>query len=144
MVKHLIIVGLILFSMFSYAREFVKYDITFKGVTVGESTLEEIVDKLGTPFDKTDNSNNVRYHFDGFDITIQNNTGRINTIIVQDPEFSDPNGIKIGTGKSAIKLFKRHITDDGNVMVDYEQGIIYWLENDAVLQIVFAHQLPKQ
>ena len=122
------------------AAEVVRYNSTFKGIQVGVSTLPDLIKRHGVPSHKTVNSNNVKYSFDRFQVTIQDKTGRVNTIIIFDPEYRDANGIRVGHSRmdveSALDAKSEH-----EYMIDKNNGIVYWFDYNKVNRIVLAFEM---
>jgi hypothetical protein len=129
------------FSILSLA-ETKMYGTSFEGIQVGISTIAEVIEAHGHPLKKTSNSNNVKYTFHGFDITIQDSTGKVNTIIVREPNLSDPNGIRVGYSEIVVEATVNEEPRKGTI-TDFNKGIIYWLKNGKVERIVIAHKLWK-
>lgn len=116
------------------------FSTEYKGLRVGSSTLSDVVKVLGTPLSKINNSNNINYRFGGVDITIQDGTGRINTIIIYDPKYTDVNGYKVGTAYDVISK-DLHIYEPRKTLLEKSNGVIYWFKNQRVSRIVYAAQL---
>jgi len=115
------------------------YYHNFLGITPGKSTLADVIAIHESPRHKVANSNNVKYHFDGFDVTIQDTTGRANTIIIYRSDFTDPNGLSVGHSRSSVSN-TLGIETSKNYLADKEKGIFYWFKNDQISKIVLAHR----
>ena len=102
--KTFILLTFIFFAPFAKAQQLITYENSYKGIQTGKSTLVDAINAIGAhPYSELENSNNMKYFFDTFELTIQNKTGRVNTIIVIDDKYTDPNGVKIGTRKSVVQ-----------------------------------------
>jgi hypothetical protein len=116
------------------------FSTEYKGLKVGSSTLSDVVNILGTPLSKIKNINNINYKFGEVDVTIQDATGRINTIIIYDPKYTDVNGYKVGTAYDVISK-DLHIYEPRQTLLEKSNGVIYWFKNQRVSRIVYAAQL---
>ena len=107
---------------------------------MGVSGVEDVIAKFGEPKAVDRFSTNVRYTYSNFAVSIQNTPGKINSISIFDRNFTDPNGIDVGTNvKTVEKKFNLEINDD--YFVDENRGIIYWFREDHISKIVFAYEL---
>ncbi|EIF51992.1 hypothetical protein [Sulfurovum sp. AR] len=116
------------------------YSTEYRGLRVGSSTLSDVVNVLGEIIAKINNSNNVNYRFDKVDVTIQDATGHINTIIIYDEDYVDVNGYKIGTSYDVISK-DLNVEGTHQVLIERSNGVIYWFKNQRVSRIVYAAQL---
>ena len=118
----------------------VQYDPTFRGLVGGVSRLEHVQRMTGLPGTRT---HERRWAFDGFDVTFEDGSGRLNTIIVHDPTFVDTTGLRVGIplpddwmehpARVRASTFSR---------VDFQHGLIYWLdERGVIMRIVLARRL---
>lgn len=139
--KNILIFLLVVFSHITYA-ETISYETSFRGIKVGASTLAQIIQEHGEPLAQVVNSNNVKYMYRSFHVTIQDSTGKVNTIIILDTSYTDLNGIRVGHHRSLIENKLRQKQSE-NHLVDIKNGIIYWFRNDKVSKIVLAHRLRK-
>jgi hypothetical protein len=140
--KRTFVALLVCFSSISLA-ETKTYSTMFEGIQVGTSTIADIIESHGQPISKALNSNNVKYFFRKFDITIQDSTGKVNTIIIHDPNLRDPNGISVGYSDLVVEATIKEDPVNGTI-TDLNKGIIYWLKNRKVKQIVIAHKIRKR
>ncbi len=124
------------------AREVLFFENSFRGIVPGETQLSEIIRVHGAPRGKQSNSNNVKYFFRGFDVTIQDKTGKTNTILVYDNKYVDKNGINVGTSKKSVMITLKQMTEK-NYLVDKINGIIYWFEKSEVEKIVLVYSVLK-
>lgn len=140
----LILVLLFLFSGFCNANDVMYYDSKYKELKVGVSTLSDIKNRFGRPKHEKPNSNNVKYYYRDFDVTIGDETGKINTIIIFDRSFRDKNNIKVGHSRSRVQKALR-FKSSKQVMTDKSNGIVYWFDMDEnkVSKIVLAHKLKR-
>ena len=113
------------------------YSTTYKEQTVGKATLNDVIQILGEPQSKQINSNNIRYVFPNEDVTIQNSTTRINTIIIHDSSYTDINGHSIGTDYATIKN-NQNIIKSSSTLFDTSNGIFYWFKQGKVEKIVYV------
>ncbi len=139
--KNILVFLLVIISHITYA-ETLTYETSFRGIKVGASTLPEIIEEHGEPLAQVVNSNNVKYMYRSFHVTIQDSTGKVNTIIILDTNYTDLNGISVGDRRSMIEIKLRQ-KQRKNYLVDIDNGIIYWFRNDKVSKIVLAHRLQK-
>jgi len=107
---------------------------------VGVNTYADVVTAFGPPQEKISYSNNVKYIYSDFHVSIQDETAKINTITIFDKNYIDLNGIRIGTSKSQLQAtLKRKITR--KYVTDRKRGIVYWISQNKVKKIVLVHQL---
>jgi hypothetical protein len=118
----------------------ISYPNSYKDLYVGISTYSDVVKSFGAPHDKKLGSNNVKYIYSNFHVTIQDSTARINTIIIFDEAFVDPNKVKVGM---PVKLLETKLNRKiaRRVVTDRSKGIIYWIANDKVIKIVLVYEL---
>lgn len=122
------------------SAEILTHNNQYRGLKVGVSTLADVVDKFGSPTDKKINSNNVRYYYPNFHVTIQDKTGRINTIIIMTRCYQDANGIRVGFSQRVVEKAIRE-KRRGNAITDSIKGITYWFDQkNKVSRIVLAHK----
>lgn len=78
-----------------------------------------------------------------FEVTFFPRTERVNSIIVTDRDYLDPNGLRIGNGRADVAdagLPTR--TRDAPDTVDDTRGILYWFDGDGrVERIALAAEL---
>lgn len=135
------ILFLVLFCFSTVSKsDLIRYETIFEHVQVGRSTLADIIDQHGLPIDKIINTNNIKYLFDRFHVTIQDKTGRVNSIIIFDPEYKDANDISVGSSRSDVEA-KFSVEAEGCYLIDELNGIVYWFENEKVSKIVLAYKL---
>ncbi|MBN3563189.1 hypothetical protein [Aliamphritea spongicola] len=126
-------------AVLACGAQIITYESKYKGLQVGKATIADVISLLGSPHGKKANINNVRYFFDGVHITIQDSTGRINTIIIYDRQYVDANGIRVGEYKQNVEYaLNKRIRN--RAVADLKNGITYWFENNRVSQIVLAYQ----
>jgi hypothetical protein len=113
----------------------------YRGLEVGESTLNEVVDLLGEPIAIVNQNRN--YRFDGVEFTFSGGKGTINTIIIKDEHYIDVNGYKIGTLYNEIVQNPNVQVSGGSgmVLVERSNGVVYWFTNGQVSKIVYGAQL---
>ncbi|MEH6579121.1 MAG: hypothetical protein V7731_18835 [Amphritea sp.] len=138
--KSITLLVLFLLALGAHASDTITYDSEYYGLQVGKSTAADVIDLLGYPIEKKSYSNNVKYIFNGIHVTIQDRTGRINTIIIFENDYTDTNGIWVGSNKEEVE-YRLNIYIDSDVVVDKVNGIVYWFENGQVSKIVLAHKL---
>jgi hypothetical protein len=113
---------------------------SYKGLQVGISTYLDVVNLFGVPHEKKLSSNNVKYIYSNFHVTIQDATARINTIIIFDESFVDSNKVNVGMSVELLearlnrKVTRRYVTDR-------TKGIAYWIANNKVTKIALAYEL---
>ncbi|MDP9141251.1 MAG: hypothetical protein M3O62_10720, partial [Pseudomonadota bacterium] len=96
MSRRLLVVALLCVSAFAEARSVYSYSSSYEGIDVGRSTLPDVIELFGEPRSKQANSNNVRYRYRDFDVTIRDDSGFVDSIITYDPLFQDVNGHSVG------------------------------------------------
>lgn len=121
-------------------KQIKSFSTEYRGLMVGSSTLSDVVNVLGVRISKINNSNNVNYRFEKVDVTIQDATGRINTIIIYDEDYVDVNGYKIGTSYDVISK-NLNVKGTQQALIDRSNGVIYWFKNQRVSRIVYVAQL---
>ncbi|WP_271273757.1 hypothetical protein [Aliamphritea hakodatensis] len=137
--KPVILCVSLLMAFYASSAQIITYDTRYKGLQVGKATIADVISVLGSPHGKKANSNNVRYYFDGVHVTIQDSTGRINTIIIYDRMYVDANGIRVGEFKRDVEyVLKKRI--QAPAVSDLKNGIIYWFKGGRVSSIVLAYQ----
>jgi len=134
--KYLAVVSFLLFSS-TVIADTVTYNTVFEGVQVGASTLEDVVERFGKPSSNEKFDTHEMYYYSRFEISIRHSTGKINSILVIDPDYVDPNKISIGKSIRDIES-QFNITIVGNYFVDSSKGIIYWFLDGHVSYIVLA------
>lgn len=120
------------------------YSTAYRGLQVGLATLPEVIAVLGPPQTKKVNSNNMRYAFKDVDVTMENATHRINTIIITEPGFVDVNGYFIGAAHSVLEVDPRILRDNNffsDSLIDQANGVVYHFKNDHVVEIVYGASL---
>jgi hypothetical protein len=130
---------LLLLSTSVFAELYV-YENEYIGINTGITSKESVVLSKGEPNRKSKNSNNIKFHYEGFQVTFQDKTGKVNSIIIFDPNYLDPNGIKVGYSKVVLEAVLKSKVKD-NYLVDPDKGIIYWFKEGEVSKIVLAHEL---
>ena len=120
-------------------KKIVTYQNDYKGLQPGESNLFDVVVKFGGPINKKINSNNVRYIYKDFHVTIRNSTEKINTIIIYTHKFIDKNGFRVGDTVNRLKAIG--LTINRNTATDVKKGIVYWFRNGKIEKIVLVHKL---
>jgi hypothetical protein len=130
---------LLLLSTSIFAELYV-YENEYIGINTGITSKESVVLSKGEPNRKSKNSNNIKFHYEGFQVTFQDKTGKVNSIIIFDPNYLDPNGIKVGYSKVVLEAVLKSKVKD-NYLVDPDKGIIYWFKEGEVSKIVLAHEL---
>ncbi|WP_261844480.1 hypothetical protein [Aliamphritea ceti] len=129
----------LLMTFYASAAQIITYDTKYKGLQVGRATIADVISVLGEPQGKKANSNNVKYIFDGVHITIQDSTGRINTIIIYDRRYVDENGLRVGAYKQDVEYaLNKRISSPA--ITDHKNGIVYWFKKNRVSRIVLAYQ----
>jgi len=114
----------------------------YENIIPGRSTLEDVIDNLGAPKSKIANSNNVKYIFEKVEVTIQDATGLVNTIIINnDYEFEDKNGVKLGDSTTKFENKTNRTVGDKSALGDCRNGYNYWFKNNKVDRIVLGHSM---
>ena len=119
-------------------RKYYAFSPMFKGLEVGRSTLKDVISVLGEPTGMANNGRN--YVFNKIEMTIRPGNGGINTIIINDENFVDLNGYKIGTHYDVIKK-NLNVKYPGKTLTERSNGIIYWFKDNRVSKIVYASGL---
>jgi hypothetical protein len=112
------------------------YDLSYKGLQVGRATLADAVRLFGEPRSKKVNSNNVRYRFRDLDVTIKDESGMVDTLVIYDPVFRDVNGYVIGTDYADVAR-TTDIRKVKNTLFDRANGVVYWFKKGRVSAIVY-------
>ncbi len=135
--RSLVVIALLCASTLAAAREVRSYSSAYEGIEVGRSTLPDVIERFGEPRSKQANSNNVRYRYRDFDMTIRDSSGFVDSIIIYDPLFRDVNGHAIGASFSEVER-----TPDarrvGSTLFDTRNGIVYWFKDGRVEKIVYV------
>lgn len=134
------VVPFLLVCMFSNVvlAELFVYDNKYKQIQVGVSSKNDVIASNGKPIRKSIAGVNMKFHYQGFHVTFQNDT--VNTIIIFNPEYLDANGIKVGFSDVVLEAVMNSKVKN-NYLVDPDKGIIYWFENREVSKIVLAYKL---
>ena len=100
--KAIYLILLLLFTGNVIAEIYI-YDNEYAGVRAGYSSKEDVIVLHGEPNRQSQYTNDMKFHYDEFHVTFQNDTGKVNKILMFDPEYIDGNGIKIGTPKVVLE-----------------------------------------
>ncbi len=136
------ILSLLLFLLLanSVSAELFIYEHEYFGILTGMSSQDDVTAALGEPLRKSRSSNDVKFHYSDFQVTLQNDTGKVNTIIIFDREYLDQTGIRVGFSTTVLEaVFKAKVTD--NYLIDPDKGIIYWFDKGRVSKIVLAYEM---
>lgn len=133
------IVILLFISSIGHSEIFT-YENTYRGITTGVSKEIDVIKLLGKPKNTSVISGNIKYHYDHFQVHFNKKTNTINSIIIFDSNYVDPNGIKIGFTKGDVEVALRSKVSD-NYFYDSVKGIVYWIQGGRVSKITLAHEL---
>jgi hypothetical protein len=139
--KKIYFILLLLMSTAVTAEQYV-YDNEYAGISVGRSSIEEVIMLHGEPNRKSEFTNDLKFHYNTFHVTFQNNTDKSNKVLIFDTKYIDANGIKIGTSKTVLEaIFNKKIKK--SYLVDRSKGLVYWLNEGLVSKIVLIHELTS-
>jgi hypothetical protein len=112
--------------------------VSYKGLTPGISTEDDTLRLLGRPVSRVFAGDRLVCKYRFVQVNIPNKTGRVQFILIYDPDFTDVNGFKLGNRYSAIKE-KLKIESVGNTIVDEKNGIAYIFTSEGLVdQIVYG------
>ncbi|MFA6010216.1 MAG: tetratricopeptide repeat protein [Desulfobacteraceae bacterium] len=141
----------LLWTTKAMAEEVRTYKSVYRGVEVGRTAHDDVVQVLGEPRNRSTQAGYIKLYYQDVDITVNNNTGKVNSIIIYDPSYLDSNGIRVGSSRELILSRvdeKRETTfNDGKfswiTITDFKKGISYWINagTGKLEKIVLAHQL---
>ena len=143
-----------------------------KGLVVGETGYDQMVELIGNPNDTRTIGHSIRHEYKDIVVTFKKSRDVINTIIVNDTTLSDLHGIKIGMTKAEVESRLGDLSEKGesisgtiydrfSVRSEYIHheymskhyihdgltGILYIFEYDILTQVVYGspkiHQLTK-
>lgn len=138
--KTLNIIGLILIALSGTSlAETLTHNNSYHNIKPGHSTLSDVIETFGPPLDKKSNSNNIIYYYPNFWVTIQDKTGKVNTIIVISDDYTDENGVYVGLSQKYVEA-KMSKKARRNTLSDMENGIIYWFSESKVSKIVLTYK----
>lgn len=145
MLRKSIFVLALLAPIVAITGDVITHDNEYLGLKLGEATYTDMLAEFGPPLQKRANSNNVRYRYDGFDVTIQDKTGRLNTVIVYSTLYEDKNSHKVGDKDELLKNrnYIAHNPDPSGIPKVYSDsvnGIFYWMKDGKVHSIVLAYK----
>ncbi|MEM7377465.1 MAG: hypothetical protein AAF460_08160 [Pseudomonadota bacterium] len=121
-------------------RELRRYATTVLGLTLGESTLENIQRKIGSDlvhvtmrrFQYSD-AVHVTFHADD----------KLNTVIIYDTNYQDENGVMVGAPRSDVESLSSTAKKcPERFCLDPELGILYrFSDTGTVSRIVYANEI---
>lgn len=112
--------------------------VSYKGLTPGISTEDDTLRLLGRPVSKVFAGDRLVCKYRFVQVNIPKTTGKVQFILIYDPDFTDVNGFKLGTRYSAIKE-KLKTEGVGNTIVDGINGIGYIFTSEGLVdQIVYG------
>lgn len=119
-----------------------KFYNEYRGIVPGKSTYSDIYSVLGQPLSVVNNGNNVKYIFEKVEVTIQNETQQVNTIIInKDNDYMDKNGVMLGDSKINFDRKTKKKIGDKHVTGDCRHGYNYWFKDGKVEKIVLGHEM---
>lgn len=125
----------------STQAELVKYNNSYEGIIVGQSTLVDVMHVHGEPLKVTKSLNNTTYTYPKFSIHISDNESAIFSIAIRDSNYVDVNDMKVGFPAEILVTKFHALIDRNGYYVDKNNGIIYWLSNGKVTVIALASEL---
>jgi len=137
MSRSVLVFALLCASAVVEARSVHSYSSSYEGIEAGRSTLPDVIDLFGEPRSKQANSNNVRYRYRDFDVTIRDDSGFVDSIIIYDPLFQDVNGHSIGASFSDVERTPK-AKRIGSTLFDTDNGVVYWFKDGRVEKIVYV------
>ena len=80
------------------------------------------------------------YYYPKSDVMIDDDTGKVNSIIIYDRNFGDQNNIKVGYSERRVEEMLKYKTAERYIK-DIYNIIMYWfdIKDNKVSKIVLAH-----
>ncbi|MGD9950659.1 MAG: hypothetical protein AB7U29_19610 [Desulfobulbus sp.] len=123
---------------FSSLPVFAAKSVAYRGLTPGVSTLDDTLRLLGKPVSKVYGDDRIVCKYRYVQVNIPKKSGKVQFILVSDPNFTDVNGFRLGSRYSEIRA-KLKVNGEGNTIVDLEKGIGYiFTATGLVEQIVYG------
>ena len=131
----LLIFLLTVFSLCTFTTAGIRF--SYKGLNPGISTINDAARILGKPTSKILASERTVYKYPFITVTSQKRSEKIESIIVDDPNFRDVNGFGIGMRQTSISDALK-VNPVGNAITDKTNGIVYILNEDGtVIRIMY-------
>ncbi len=137
----LILCLLFAFTALSSQAELLRYNNSYQGIIVGQSTLADTMQLHGEPLKVNKTLDNATYFYSGFNINISDYKSTIVSIAITDPNYVDINDMKVGFPVEILVTKFHALIDRDGYYVDKNNGIIYWLRNGVVTTIALASEL---
>lgn len=116
------------------ARPDLRHEFTVGGLTIGESTKEDMLARYGPPGREIVATRSTTYEYPDLGLILQigNQSGRLDWYEITSSQFATSKGITVGATLDQIKLAYRDPTEvtplDGETRVRYFFGVAYALE----------------
>ena len=112
--------------------------VSYRGLTPGISTLNDTLRLLGKPVSKVFSGDRIVCKYRFVQVNIPKKSGKVQFILIYDPDFRDVNGFRLGSRYSDIQE-RLKVDGVGNTIVDLEKGIGYiFTDTGLVEQIVYG------
>ncbi|MGI6655339.1 MAG: hypothetical protein ACOX5Z_00625 [Desulfobulbus sp.] len=113
--------------------------VSFRGLTPGVSTLGDTIRILGAPRSRISEKDYLICKYRTMSVVIPHNSGRIEYIVIADPDFVDVNGFQLDSTYEEISE-KLGLQASGNTVLDTANGVLYIFDQDGyVTQIVYRN-----
>jgi hypothetical protein len=122
-----------------WVSTFAVNNVSYRGLTPGISTAEDTLRLLGKPVSRVFADDRLIYKYRFIQVNIPKKTGKVQFILIYDPDFTDINGFRLGSRSAEIKKKITAAGGVGNTIVDEKNGIGYIFTPEGLVdQIVYG------